>query len=299
MKTTRAKSIFALILASVIWGISFLSIKVAVLEIKPICLALIRFSIATIVLFFILKLQGIKEKIKKEHYLRLILGGFFGVTGYYALQNNGVLRLPASIAALIIATIPLFTVLLERVLYKKKLGKVKIFAVLLSLFGVYLTLGLTSGVKLDLLGILCMFGSVFAWILFGISTEPLYSHYSQLTIVFYQTLFGTILFIPLLFIEGISTINWSFELGANLIFLGAICSAMGYYLYVYALKTVGITTASLFLNLLPIVTLLCSAAFLGEKMTQMQVIGALIVLLSVCLVNLKIDVKKIKSVNSK
>lgn len=280
------KSIVAVVAASVIWGISFLSIKVAVGQIPPIMLAFLRFVIATGVVYLFVRLSKQPIRIKKEHIPRFVLTGFLGITAYYGFQNNGILRLQASVAALIVASIPIFALLVERITSRKRMGVQKLLAVLLSFGGVYLTLGMQGQVSVDWLGVFCMFGAVISWILFCVFTTPLYDDYEQLVIVFYQTLFGSILFLPMLFFEGGQPILWNWELVIHLLFLGVVCSGVGYFLYVYSLKELKIAKASLFLNLLPLVTLLTSALFLGERLTWLQLVGAACILISVLFVSI-------------
>lgn len=286
MKKRPSISILAIVAASIIWGISFLSIKMAVSEIRPIMLAFLRFSIAAIVLLFLIFIRKKSLHIQKKDVPRFIFSGFLGITAYYGFQNHGILRLPAATAALIVGSIPIFALLIDRIFWGHKMGLAKILAVGLSFAGVYLTLNLTGQGTLDWIGVLCMFGAVLTWIFFCFFTTPLYNDYDQLVIVFYQTIFGSVLFLPLIFLEGLSPIHWTGALLGHVVFLGAICSGIGYFLYIYALKDLGIAKASLFLNLLPLVTILSSALVLKEHMNLRQMAGAILILVSVFMVSM-------------
>ena len=132
-----------------------------------------------------------------------------------------------------------------------------------------------------------MFAAVIAWVAYTITTKPLYKKYSQIAIVYFQTLFGTLFLVPFVFFE---TTNWSLvnnTIILNVIYLGVFCSAIAYYLYIYAMDHLGVSTTSLFLNLLPVVTVIGSYFILGEKVNMYQIIGGALVIFAVYFVNTK------------
>lgn len=130
-----------------------------------------------------------------------------------------------------------------------------------------------------------MFGAVLAWVVYTLITKPLFKKYSQLSIVYYQTLFGTVFLLPFVLFEKT---NWSLvnsTIILNVLYLGAFCSALGYYLYVYAMDHIGISTSSLFLNLIPIVTTIGGYFILDEKIGFSQIIGGSLVIFAVYLIS--------------
>jgi drug/metabolite transporter (DMT)-like permease len=105
--------------------------------------------------------------------------------------------------------------------------------------------------------------------------------------VTYQTIFGTLCLVPFSLLEmG----NWqpvSTTVLLNVAFLGVFCSALGYYLYVYALKSLGIGVVSLFINLIPVVTVISSYFILGETVSAAQMAGGGLIVISVYLASWK------------
>jgi len=287
MKKQNVFSIISIILTVIIWGLSFLSIKVAIEVIPPMTLGFVRFVIASIFLFVVIKIKEPNTKLNKKDLPLMAVAGFIGVTIYFFFENNGVKILPASTASIVIATIPIFTFVAEAIVYKTSLTKLKILSLILSFIGVLFIVDLNfkefnffSSIK----GYLFMLGAVFSWVTYSLVTKPLFGKYSQLAIVYYQSIFGTILFFPFTLFEStnISMINTSIIL--NVVYLGVFCSAIGYYTYVYAMDHLGVSTSSLYLNALPLVTVIASYFILNEKIVLTQIIGGILIVLSVYIV---------------
>ena len=288
MESKKFSPLIAIILTVIIWGFSFLSIKVSLRVFPPMTLALTRFIMASVLLFLFIKWKEPRVRLAREDWPLMFLAGVVGVTCYFYFENNGVKLITASSASIIIATIPIFSLIADAIVYKTTLTPWKIFCVFLSVCGVYLVVAVEHP-KLQLagsgLGYLMMFGAALAWVFYCIATKPLFKKYSQLAIVYYQTLFGTVAFIPFALFEKT---NWHLATGTiilNVVYMGVFCSALAYFLYVYSLDKLGINVSSIFLNLIPVVTVIASAFILKEVIKPMQVIGGVLVIISVTLAN--------------
>ncbi|WP_432407574.1 DMT family transporter [Wukongibacter sp. M2B1] len=281
--------IMAIVATSIIWGLSFLSIKVTVGVLPPMTLALVRFLMGSVVLSIIYMIMEKEKRLNRKDIPLLALSGFIGVSAYFYFENNGIQYISASSASIIIAAIPIFALIAEIIFLKAELTKKKVISVVVSFFGVYLIVGFNSaGISENSLrGYLFMLGAVLVWVAYSIITKPLYKKYSQITIVYFQTLFGTLFLIPFVFFE---TTNWSLidsTIILNVVYLGIFCSAMAYYLYIYAMDYLGVSTTSLFLNLLPIVTVIASYFILDERINVYQIIGGVLVIFAVYFANTK------------
>lgn len=283
-----------IIFTVILWGLSFLSIKVAIEVIPPMTLGLLRFIIASVLLIIVVKVKNEKLKLEKKDIPLIFIAGFIGVTVYFYFENNGIKLMKASTASLVIATIPIFTLIFDSIIFKSKLSAMKVFSVIISFVGVFLLVKAsttTSDGSNTLLGYVMMFGAVLAWVMYSLFTKPLFGRYSQIVIVFYQTIIGTILFIPFALFENV---NWSLvniPIVLNVIYLGIFCSAIGYFIYVYAMENLGISTSSLYLNLLPIITVVASIFILNEGVNVLQIIGGLLIISSVYLINIEFRFK--------
>jgi drug/metabolite transporter (DMT)-like permease len=289
MKKTVFLAYVSIIFTALIWGLSFLSIKVTIAVFPPMTLAFIRFVIASFIIGAIFKAKEKDTRLAKEDRFLMVMAGFLGITVYFYFENNGVKLISASNASMIIAAIPIFTLIFECVVFKTKLTLRQGVSVIISFLGVYLIVGTNHGSYEgeSWLGYLMMFGAVFCWVAYSLITKPLGKKYSQLAIVYYQTIIGTLLFIPFVMFEKT---DWSLLNGKvtlNVLFLGIFCSALAYYLYVYAMDIIGVSATSLFLNLIPIVTVVASFFILKETVGYLQILGGMLVVGSVYLVNYK------------
>ncbi|OHD28313.1 MAG: hypothetical protein A2086_16540 [Spirochaetes bacterium GWD1_27_9] len=285
VKTNKILSYVLIIFAVVIWGFSFLSIKVSLVALPPMTLALVRFVIASFVLFLFLRIKKVKLQFQFKDLPVFFVAGFSGITMYFFFENNGIKLTTASNASLIVSIVPILTIIAERIVFKIPLTKIKILSVIISMIGVYLVVGFnTSGGTL--IGNLLMIGACFSWLIYSLVTKPLFKKYSQLEIVFYQTIIGTICFIPFVFFEkpNLEALNTTIIL--NIMFLGIFCSAICYYFYVYAMKQIGIGVSSLFINLIPIITVIASFFILNERIGIIQIIGGILIIFSVYIINL-------------
>lgn len=277
--------ILAIMAAVVFWGLSFLSIKITVAVFPPMTLALLRFLMASLLLYGVFKWREPRTKLEKKDLPLIILAGIIGITLYFYFENNGVKLITASAASIIIASIPIFTLIADAIFFKSGMTKRKIGSVLFSVLGVCLVVGVDLDWSDTGLGYLMMFGAAISWVIYSMVTKPLFKKYSQLAIVFYQTVAGTAALIPLAFFEKTDWARVNGVAVLNLIYLGVFCSALGYYVYGYALDKLGTNVSSLFLNLIPVVTVVASCFILGERLSGLQITGGLIVITAVTVAN--------------
>ena len=272
-----------------IWGVSFLSIKVTVAILSPMTLALSRFVIASVILIILLKIREPDAHLHKSDIPRMAVSGIVGISVYFYFENNGVKFTSASTASIIIATIPAFTVISDWLFCGNRLNWARMLGVVLSFLGVYLIVrdsGQLNFASQYFVGNLFMIGAALAWVVYSLVTRPLGQNYSRLAITTYQTLFGTLAIFPFALLE---TNKWALVDGtviANIVFLGVFCSAFGYYGYVYAIGKLGVDMASLFINFIPVVTVVSSYFILGEKITPTQMLGGGIIISAVYLADL-------------
>lgn len=284
----RQKGIIAMLVAVFVWGISFINIRVAMGVMGAMTLGALRFLMATIILYVIMKVRKVDLRINKKDLPLFIVAAGIGITVYFYFENNGVKYTSASIASIIIGAIPVFSVIAEALIYKKKLSKVLITSVALSVIGVGLIVGIDiSDIEggSSLLGYLMMFGAVFSWIVYSIANKPLFERYDQAPITFYQSLIGLIFFLPFVPFEQNNWQAFNLEIFGHVFFLAAFASALGFYLYLKGLDYLGISESSIYINLIPVVTIIFGYFWLGETLSLMQLVGGGIVIASVYLMN--------------
>ena len=290
------KSYILIIFVCFFWGFSFISTKICLQWFTPFSLAFFRFLIASFILFFILILTEKNLKIERNDIFRLSLCGFFGVFLYFAFENLAIKMLSASLSSIFIALSPMFAIFVDYFILKEAITKRKAIGVTLSIIGACLVAGFNiDGNSNMVLGIILILLSVFSWIIFSYLSAPLQQKYSPIKNTFYQSLFGTLFFLITLPFNSTSLIGINMTGILNLLFLGVMCSAICYILYNYALKHISVVVCSIFINLLPIVTIIASMFILNETINLIQAIGAALIIGSVFIVTKKEETKQIEN----
>jgi drug/metabolite transporter (DMT)-like permease len=288
MKKDKKVGLIAMLITALVWSISFINIKVAVEVVPPMTLGMLRFILASLILIVIVKAKKIDLKVEKKDWLYVFLAGALGITVYFYFENNGVKYTSASASSLIIATIPVFSVIADALIYKIKMTRRVALSVVCSLVGVAFIVGfnleelVASGYAK---GYAMMFGAVGAWIIYMIVTKPLFERYSQMQLLFYQAVIGTICFVPFSIMEGFDYGLLTPNIMVHISMLGIFASVVGFYTYLTALDILGMSVSSVFLNLLPLMTVIFSMIFLRESMTVLQYLGGALILVSVFIVN--------------
>ncbi|PID41193.1 MAG: hypothetical protein CR981_04350 [Proteobacteria bacterium] len=289
MKRTSSITYGALILAVVLWGLSFVATKIALGSFTPFSLIFVRFSAAS--LFFCCFLfRKNAPLIQRSTYRNSFFLALFQPGLYFFFETYGLRYTTATKTALIIATIPVFVMCFSALFLKEKIKPVNALGICISLVGItILVLGGADGIAFDqvMLGDLFVFGAVLSATIYTIFTRHLGKTVPPTQITGLQMIFGSIIFFPF-FLWDQPNMHW-FEIGSEAII--AVCglivfATIGAFLcYNFALSRIDATKVSVFINLIPIVTAVGAWSLLGETMTPLQMTGGAIVIGSVYLAN--------------
>ncbi|MBN1242077.1 MAG: DMT family transporter [Spirochaetales bacterium] len=286
-RSSRATALVLISFVALFWGLSFLSIKVAVATIPPMTLGLSRFLVADLVLLGILLARREKPRLALRDAPLMAGAGLIGVTLYFLFENNGVSLLTASESSLVIGTIPILTMLAAALIDRKRLGPRAWLGAALSTLGVGLIVAESLRLSSAPAGYLFMGGAALSWVAYTFVTRPLFARYSRLQITFWQSLAGTIGFLPFLLLERTDWASVSPAVWGHVLYLGVACSALGYWFYVVALERLGPGASSVFINLIPVVSVVASFLLLGERLGPWQLSGGAVAVAGVWLATSK------------
>ncbi len=287
--TKRTKGLISVMIPVVAWGISFVSTEYLLDDLGPMTIGAVRFLFATILLYAMMKFTKTSLKIDKKDHLLFVLAGGIGIGIYFYFENTGIKYISASPSALIIAAIPVFTLLFEALIYKRKIKWVDTLAILTSIVGVVLIVDIKFSEFFkaeESIGYMMMLGAVISWVVYSMASKPLFVKYSYLTIIFYQFLYS----LPFFFIAvPFETNQWAalgLEGVVHLVFLSLVASVLGFYFYAKAMDLLGVTESSVFINFLPIVTIVFSYFYMGQTIGLKQLVGGFFIMLSVTVATL-------------
>lgn len=266
----------------IFWGISFISTKICLGAFSVYSLIFGRFFIAAVILLLVKRKLEPDKKLLKKDLPRVLVAGLIGFTGYYVFEAVGVDLTGASMASILLSLVPVFCMLIDTVILKQRFTFVKAATVVLSVIGVVMIVGL-SKIEINLWGCGAMILSGLGWLLYNYKAKPLYARYTGLDIAAYLAacIAGVTLPLAILFPPDFGL--FTAEIVMNFLFLAVLVSATANLTYMYALRYIPILTVTILVNFVPVVTIIASALILGETFTILQLLGAALVILSVCL----------------
>jgi drug/metabolite transporter (DMT)-like permease len=281
-----------MVLAVLFWGGSFIATKIAVAEVSPTVVVWSRFLIGMIFMLLPMwkgKLFAIEDKKEIIQYIYL---GFLGITLHQWLQSSGLITSLASTTAWIVATTPLFMVILSRIFLKENLAAWAIVGILLCTVGVLLVVSggdiasITSagfGAPGDILIMI----SAPNWAIYSILLRDVLKEKSVIKTTFYSILFGWILTsIQFIYIKGWeSFFQLSFNGWISILYLGIFCTYLAYFFYYDALQNLSAVKVGAFLYIEPVATMIIAAIILQEDITLFSLLGGGLILFGVWLVN--------------
>jgi len=306
--TAKRKALISMILCVLFWGFSFVSTKIVVIVFPPMSLAMLRFSIALIFLYIIKRKLAPSEKLQARDIPLLFAAGLTGVTLYFFFENNGISLVSASEASIAVSSIPVLMMITEWFAGKisaagkkrmahntgeqeraepKRLKGRQWAGCFLSITGVWLVAGVSFAVSGNILGYIYMTGAAFSWVAYSFFSRSLFSRCSVIYIVFWQSLAGFLCLIPFSVAEFQNWGKPTPEVIAHLLFLAVFCSAIGHWFYVIAMENLSVTVSGIFLNVIPVVTVITGFFVLGDRLSPLQWLGAALVISGVYLAVLR------------
>ena len=281
----------AIFLAVVFWGLSFVSMKsLLIAGFPPFTMILIRYLLVCLLLIFMLLFNKENKKITRKDYWILAVSGFIGVTSYFLFESKGIQLTTASNASIIIATVPIFSLLVDIFYYKNPVTWIQTAGIILSFVGVYLIIlpsSRISGGANIIWGNVLMLGACFSWVLYSMFSKNLHKKLSNFTITAYQSIFGTLFLILPAMTERTKWIPVVGLSWLHFLYLAILCSILSYFLYNYSLRHLGLSTVSVYINLIPVVGVIGSVLYLKEVIYPIQILGGIVVFVSLFLVNQK------------
>jgi drug/metabolite transporter (DMT)-like permease len=276
----REKSyLMAVVGAVLIWSISFVATKVAFRAFPPLTLGALRFIFAALLLGIVVYMQCGFIRLAKGDLIWLSISGVLGITIYFSMENIGVKFATAADAALIIASYPAITMLLEMLIYRITISRIRFFGVGLAIFGVYLIVRESSNIggAHRFSGDIILAATGIVWSFYNFITRKVVNKYPTVLVTFYQIVAGAVAFLPLAWTERKLWRMPAVDSIGALVYLGVFCSVIAFLLYAYGLRKLASGTAVTLMNLVPVFGVFFAIIFLHEPLSLIQFIGGLIV----------------------
>lgn len=271
------------LLTILIWGTTFISTKILLIEFTPVEILLFRFLIGYVVLFLIyprvMRISTIREE------LLFMAAGLCGVTLYFLIENIALVFTLASNAGVIVSIAPFFTAVLAHFFLKDEpLSRHFIVGFAIALTGIVIIAFHGSySLQLNPLGDLLAFVAPAVWAIYSVLMRKIGDlHYHTIGATRKVFFYGLLFMLPALFL-----FEFHFDMErladlsnlSNLLFLGVGASALCFVTWNRAVSLLGAVKTSVYIYLVPVITLFASALLLHEPITWITMLGAVLTLL--------------------
>lgn len=276
---TYIASIFAITL----WGMSYIwTDKLIALDIPIFYFVFVRILLAGLVLFLFNTAYGRIKRIQRQDLPKFLLLAFFEPFIYFICETFG-LKLTESptLSAMVIATIPIFSIGAGMIFFKEKVNFINIIGILFSLVGIVMVAMAKGSLGEHFIwGVVLLLIAVISEVGHASITKSLSGNYSSQIIVMYQFLIGAIYLLPLFIWKGLDGFNmvvyFSAEVWYPIICLAILCSSLAFSLWVSTIKNLGVAKSSIFSALIPVAAAIIAWVLRHEYLNSRQWIGIIV-----------------------
>lgn len=272
----------AILLAMVCFALSFVWFKVANISYGPLSIVFFRLLISTSILFVFTKLTRKLILPDKKDLKYLLLMAFFEPFLYFMGESFGLQYLSSTVAAVIIATIPLVAPLAALAFYGERITLRNIMGIMISFFGVTLVIyEVGVGLSASPIGVALQFTAVIAAVGYTVVLQKVSNRMNNLSIILMQNIIGSIYFFPFwLVFEKNRFVSTPFNPDAMLaiVYLAIFASTLAFIFFTYSVRHLGITKANMFTNTIPVFTAIFAWIILGDTLNVQKIAGIMVVI---------------------
>ncbi len=280
----------ASLFAITLWGMSYIwTDKLIALNIPIFYFVFVRILLAGIVLFLFNTAYARIKRIQRKDLGKFLLLAFFEPFIYFICETYG-LKLTGSptLSALVVATIPIFSIGAGIIFFKEKVNFINIIGILFTLVGIVMV-AMAKGElgKNFIWGVVLLLVAVVSEVGHASITKSLSGNYSSQIIVMYQFLIGAVYLLPLFIWKGLDGFSiqthFTAEVWYPIICLSILCSSLAFSLWVSTIKNLGVAKSSIFSALIPVAAAIIAWILGHELLNSRQWIGIMVSSLGVIL----------------
>ncbi len=270
-----------LVVAMVLWGSSFIVMKVALRSCDPIVVMCGRMIVAALIFFLFSKHFG-KIDYRPGDWKLLAFMAFCEPCLYFCFETHALRWTSASEAAMITALLPILTVVGARLFLSERITIRSVLGLLVALLGVLALTGLSrpsEHAPCSWLGNSLELGAMIFATGYTLISRHLGARYSPFFLTAVQAFAGSVFFTAALLVPGTALPSGGgWQPVIAVLYLGAAVNVLAYFLYNFALSRIPASQASPFVNLIPVCSLVLGWLVLGEALTSVQYVAAAVVL---------------------
>lgn len=285
------KLVLAVLTVAVVWGTTFLGIRIAVETIPPWFVAGIRQLIAAVLLLVILLYNQQLLWIGWRNFKIQIMFSVLMLIVANGLTTVAEEHLSSSLASLISATSPLLVFIgsiffgLQKFTYRSLIGILMGFSGILLIFKD----GLQDLLNPDYrMGVICIFIAISGWALGSILTKKMHVQHQNISLnLFYQFAFAGVaqLILAFIVVDNIEAASWSFKSIAATVYLAVFGSVAAYFAFHFALKKISPTQVSLLSYVNTVIAIFLGWLILDEEISAAFITATALIICGVFITN--------------
>ncbi len=278
-----------MIMTTMVWGANNSVIKIAFSEISPHAFNLTRFFLAGLVYAFIIWRSREGFSISRRDLPRILFLAITGVTLYQLFFIAGLSRTSASMVSMANALTPVSIVLLSTIFGFDRLRWPGWLGIMLSVIGFYgIVIGGANGIdlkKTEISGALFIILAGLMWACYTIFARPVLKNVSPTKLAALTNIIGTAFYLPFACKEFSQTdfSRVSPNVWLSIIFSGSLALVFGFVVWYKSVNRIGGARTGVYSNLTPVFGVLAAVIFLGDQISFLQVLGALVIFFGVYL----------------
>lgn len=289
----------ALAAVCIVWGTTYLALRVGVTQFPPFLFSLLRFIFAGPILIAFMLFVAKVPFPKKDNIINQAIGGFFMITLGISVVGWAETYVSSGLAAIICSVMPIWTILINFSLNRNEkpnlligLGLLAGLGGIVLIFGEHLSEFSTSNYTF---AIIAIFLANISWALGTVWIKKKNQNSNPFLNAGLQMFFGAVFLIPVsLILDNYNAVQWSNEVLISLTYLILIGSVAGYACYSYAIKKLPMTIVSLYAYINPIVAVILGWLMLSEKLNFKIGLSIVITIAGIYLVNRGYNAKQTK-----
>lgn len=284
----RPSHLAVLILLSVIWGSAFMLVKVSLEEVPPLTLVAGRLAGGALFLVVAILVTGRSLIQSRQAWAAFALLGVVTNVFPFTMLAWGQQHIDSSLAAILVATMPLSTVIFAHYLIRERLTIDRAVGVLVGFAGVFVLIGgdLRDLADSSTLGQLAVIGGVVGYGIGTVLARRFLQDADPVVVAAGQMLVGAAIMAPVaLAVDQPFDLAISVKVGLAWVTLGVVSSAIAYLFFYWLLRRVTATQASMVSYLIPITAVILGALVLDERLAATSFAGLALIIAGVWVVN--------------
>jgi drug/metabolite transporter (DMT)-like permease len=286
---SHLKGLLLLALLSLCWGLGWPAMKVTLAEIRPWTFRAICLIAAGSGLLALARADSSRLIVPAEDLKPLIVTAIINITGWHILSAHGIAAMQASRAAIVAYTMPLWAIMLSRVLLKERITTARLWALAVGFSGLVLLLGPDAhAIRAAPAGVIFMLGAAFCWAAGTVLVKFFHWHMPAALVMGWQLLIGGIPVVIGAFLldplTALGAVTW--KAAANFLYIIAGPMIFCHWAFFVVVQIFPANVAALSTLSIPVIGVFSSALLLGETLGNSELIALCLMVVSLALTSL-------------